>query len=90
MKQIAKLLCNPVQCMMFESSWRSYADDQGLKNSRASQQDPCFGAGIPQLMGLPPMEDPQTQAGLNPFILAQAKDLAMQALTKITNMSVPT
>lgn len=73
---------------MFESAWMSYAEDQGLQNSRASQQDPCFGSGISQLMGLPPMEDPQTQARLDPLILAQAKDLAMQALTKSTNMSV--
>lgn len=36
------------------------------------------------------MEDPQTQVHPNPLILAQAKDLGMRALTKITNLSVPT
>lgn len=90
MKQIAKLLCTPLQYMVFESAWRSYAEERELQNSRASQQDPCFGAGVSQLMGLHPMHDPQTQARLNPLILAQAKDLAMRALTKIADMSVPT
>lgn len=83
MKKIAKLLCTPLQYMLFESAWRSYAEDQELQNSRASQQDPCFGVGVSQLMGLHPVHDPQTQAHLNPLILAKAKDLAMQALTKL-------
>lgn len=74
LKQIAKLLSTPVQ------TWRSYAEDQELKNSRISQQDPCCGAGFSQLMGLPPMEDPQIQACLNSTILTQTKKLGMQAL----------
>lgn len=56
--RIAKLLCAAVQYMVFLSAWRSYAEEQELKNSRLSQQDPCFGAGVPQLMGLCLMEDP--------------------------------
>lgn len=76
-KQIAKLFCTPVQYMMFESAWRSYPEDQVLKNSRIAQQDPCFEGGILQLMELLPMEDPQTQAHLNSSILAQVKELGM-------------
>ncbi|KAF4804392.1 hypothetical protein TURU_008447 [Turdus rufiventris] len=35
-KQIAKLLCTPIQYMMFESTWRRYAEEQGLKNLESS------------------------------------------------------
>lgn len=77
MKQLVTLLCTVVQYMMFELTWKSYAENQGLENSRAPQQDPCFGAGISHLMRLPPREDPVTQARLTSPILAQAKDLAM-------------
>lgn len=90
MKQIATLFCATVQYMMFESKWKSHAEHQRLENSRALQQDPRFRAGISQLTGLPSTEDPQNQARLNPPILAQAKDLAMQALTKVVSTSVPT
>lgn len=37
-----KLLGTPVQYIMFKSSRRTYAEDQELKKSGASQQDPCF------------------------------------------------
>lgn len=72
-KQIAKLLCTPIQYMMFESTWRRYAEEQGLKNLEVPQQDPRFGAGFPQLMGLPPIDNSKMQARLNPSILAQAR-----------------
>lgn len=52
-KQTAKLLCTPVQYTMFESTWRYYAEEQGLRNSEAAQWDPCFGVGISKFMRLP-------------------------------------
>lgn len=64
--------------MLFESTWRSSAENQELKTLRVSQEDPCFGVGVCQLLGLPPLGDPQLQAKLHPLVLAQAKDLGMQ------------
>ncbi|XP_053835419.1 uncharacterized protein LOC128808402 isoform X1 [Vidua macroura] len=89
-KQIARLLCNPMQYLMFESTWEQYAEKQGLRNLALPKQDPCFGAGVPQLLGLPPVNNPQLQARLNPLILAQATDLGMQALMEVGNMALAT
>lgn len=58
MRQIIKLLCTPMECMMFEAAWRDLAVEQGLLNSEALQEDSCFGAGVSQLMGLRPTESP--------------------------------
>lgn len=58
MRQIVKLLCTPMECMMFEAAWRDLAVEQRLLNSEALQQDSCFGAEVSQLMGLPPIESP--------------------------------
>lgn len=44
--------------MLFESIWKSSAENQELKYLRASQEDPHFGAGVTQLLGLPPLGDP--------------------------------
>lgn len=45
-RQITKLLCTPVQCVMFEAAWRNFAEKQGLLNSEASQQDHALGQGL--------------------------------------------
>ncbi|XP_039562500.1 uncharacterized protein LOC120500974 [Passer montanus] len=89
-KQIAGLLCTPIEYMVFESTWKQHAEKQGLHNLVVPQQDPCFGAGVPELLGLPPINNPQVQARLNPLILAQARDLGMQALMKVGNMALAT
>lgn len=72
-KQLAKLICTPIQYMLFESIWKSSAEKQELKNLRVSQEDPHFGAGVTQLLGLPPLGHPQLQAKLHSLVLAQAK-----------------
>ncbi|XP_041260018.1 uncharacterized protein LOC121335705 [Onychostruthus taczanowskii] len=87
-KQIAELLCTPIEYMVFESTWKQYAEKQALCNLAVPQQDPCFGAGVPELLGLPPINNPQLQVRLNPLILAQARDLGMQALMKVGNMAL--
>lgn len=89
-KQIAGLLCTPMEYMVFESTWQRYVEKQGLRNLAVPQQDPCFGAGVPQLLGLPSINNPQLQARLNPLILAQAKDLGMQALMEVGKMALAT
>lgn len=76
--------------MMFESTWWQYADDQGLRNLKVLQQDPCFGAGVFHLVGLHPTDNPQLQARLHPSILVQARHLGMQALLKVADMVTPT
>lgn len=65
-KQTVKLLCASVQWMMFESTWQRYAEDQGQRNLEVPQQDPPFGAGVSQLMELPPVDNLQLQARLHP------------------------
>ncbi|XP_050830686.1 uncharacterized protein LOC108964007 [Serinus canaria] len=89
-KQIAGLLCTPMEYMVFESTWQRYVEKQGLRNLAVLQQDPCFGAGVPQLLGLPSINNPQLQARLNPLILAQAKDLGIQALMEVGKMALVT
>lgn len=89
-KQIACLLCTPKEYMMFESTWQRYVEKQGLRSLAVLQQDPCFGAGVPQLLGWPPINNPQLQARLNPLILAQARDLGMQALMEVGKMALVT
>lgn len=74
--------------MMFESTWRRYVEKQELRNLKVLQEDPCFGAGLTQHLGLPPINDPQLQTCLNPLILAQARDLGMQTLMKVGNLAM--
>lgn len=61
-----------------------------LKNLKVLQEDPHYGAVVPQLLGLPPLGDRRLQARLHPLILAQVKELGLQALFKVTNMATPT
>ncbi|XP_037994398.1 uncharacterized protein LOC119701599 [Motacilla alba alba] len=89
-KQIAGLLCTPVEYEVFESTWQRYAEEQGLHNLAVAQEDPRSGAGVPQLLGLPPINNPQSQARLNPLILAQARDLGIKALMEVGKMSLAT
>ncbi|XP_072785702.1 uncharacterized protein [Taeniopygia guttata] len=89
-KQIAQLLCTPMQYLMFESTWKQHAEKQELRNLALPQQDPRFGVGVPQLLGLPPVSNPRLQACLNPLILAQATDLGMQALMEVGSMGLAT
>lgn len=89
-KQIAKLCCTPAKYMMFESTWQWYAEDQSLQNLEVLQHDPHFGVGVSQLMGLPPVETLQLQAHLHSLILAQAKELGIEALMKVADMATLT
>lgn len=86
--QIAGLLCTPKEYMMFESTWKQKVERQGLRSLAVPQQDPCFGAGVSELLGWPPVNNPQLQARLNPLILAQARDLGMQALMEVGKMAL--
>lgn len=76
-KQLAKLMFNTVQYMAFESVRKSSAENQELKNLQVPHDDPHYQAGVPQLMGLSPVEDPKLQARLHPLVLAQVKDLGL-------------
>ncbi|XP_059329457.1 uncharacterized protein LOC132074056 [Ammospiza nelsoni] len=87
-KQIAGLLCTPKEYEMFESTWKENVERQGLRSLALPQQDPCFGAEVSQLLGWPPVNNPQLQARLNPLILAKARDLGMQALMKVGKMGL--
>ncbi|XP_077640431.1 uncharacterized protein LOC144246498 [Lonchura striata] len=89
-KQIAQLLCTPMEYLVFESTWKQHAEKQGLHNLALPQQDPCSAVGVPQLLGLPPVSNPRLQARLNPLILAQATDIGMQALMKVGSMGLAT
>uniref|UniRef100_A0A8U8B8W6 Uncharacterized protein n=1 Tax=Geospiza parvula TaxID=87175 RepID=A0A8U8B8W6_GEOPR len=89
-KQIARLLCTPMEYTMFESTWQRYVEKQALRSLAVPQQDPCFGAGVSQLLGWPPINNPQLQARLNPWILAQARDLGIQALMEVGKMALVT
>ncbi|KAF2973627.1 hypothetical protein EK904_008780 [Melospiza melodia maxima] len=86
--QIAGLLCTPKEYEMFESTWKENVERQGLRSLALPQQDPCFGAEVSQLLGWPPVHNPQLQARLNPLILAKARDLGMQALMKVGKMGL--
>ncbi|XP_054131785.1 uncharacterized protein LOC128936668 [Melozone crissalis] len=87
-KQIAGLLCTPKEYEMFESTWKQNVERQRLRSLAVPQQDPCFGAEVSQLLGWPPVNNPQLQARLNPLILAQARDLGMQALMEVGKMGL--
>uniref|UniRef100_A0A8C5ITU3 CCHC-type domain-containing protein n=1 Tax=Junco hyemalis TaxID=40217 RepID=A0A8C5ITU3_JUNHY len=89
-KQIAGLLCAPKEYVMFEFIWKEKVERQGLHSLAVPQQDPCFGAGVSQLLGWPPVNNPQLQARLNPWILAKARDLGMQALMEVGKMALVT
>lgn len=41
-------------------------------------------------MELPPVDNPQLQARLNPFVLVQARDIGMKALSKVAHLSTST
>lgn len=89
-KQIARLLCSPKEYMMFQFTWQQNVEEQELRSLAVPQQDPCFGAGVSQLLGWPPINNPQLQAHLNPLILAQARDLGIQALMEVGKMALVT
>lgn len=89
-KQIGRLLCTPKEYAMFQFTWQQNVEDQGLCSLAVPQQDPCFGAGVSQLLGWPPINNPQLQARLNPLILAQARDLGIQALMEVGKMALVT
>lgn len=89
-KQIARLLCTSMEYLMFEFTWQEKVEMRGLCSLAVSQQDPCFGAGVSQLLEWPLINNPQLQAHLNPFILAQARDLGMQALMQVGKMRLVT
>lgn len=55
-----------IQYMVFESAWKSSAEEQGLKNLKLPREDPHYGAGVSQLLGLTPVEDIRLQARLHP------------------------
>ena len=75
--------------VLWESHWRGAAEAASLRNLARQDDDPARGAGIPQLMGTGPLTAPTLQARLHPVILAQAKDLAYQALLKVPDTGKP-
>lgn len=90
-KQLAKLMFSAVQYLVFESAWKSSVEKQQLKNLDFPNEDPRYEPGVSQLLGLPPVSDPQFQARLHPLVLAQVKELGTQAtLFKVANMANPT
>lgn len=89
--QLAKLMFSTVQYLVFESAWKSSVENQQLKNLDFPNEDPRYEPGASQLLGLPPVSDPQFQARLHPLVLAQVKELGAQAtLFMVANMANPT
>lgn len=64
--QIAQMCFSPNQMLVFELQWRQLVNDVAFSNLKHSQDDPLFGAGLPQLMGNPPNNTLQLQARLYP------------------------
>lgn len=72
--------------LIFESQWRQLVNEVSLNNLERSQDDPHFGAGLPQLMGDPPNNTLQLQAKLHPLVLQQGKELTFPAMQHVLDI----
>ncbi|KAM4643273.1 endogenous retrovirus group K member 8 Gag polyprotein-like [Amazona ochrocephala] len=85
-KAVAEMLFTPTQKAVFLSDWRERCSVAARENSGRNRGDSLLDAGIPQLMGEPPVDTPQLQAQLAPEILRQSAELALKAMLKVPDV----
>nr|XP_013804869.1 PREDICTED: endogenous retrovirus group K member 5 Gag polyprotein-like [Apteryx mantelli mantelli]XP_013807647.1 PREDICTED: endogenous retrovirus group K member 5 Gag polyprotein-like [Apteryx mantelli mantelli] len=89
-KQLTELIFTPTQRVLFLTYWKELCEVAALQNLDGNNGDPLQGAGIPHLLGEPPIGSPQLQARLRPEILRQSTDLAYQAIIKVPEIGKAT
>ena len=67
--QLAAMILTPTQKLLFTQRWQDLCAQEALANLEKQPNDPLHGAGLPQLLGRPPLDDPRLQARLDPAIL---------------------
>ena len=67
--QLAAMILTPTQKLLFTQRWQDLCAQEALANLEKQPNDPLHGAGLPQLLGRPPLDDPRLQARLDPVIL---------------------
>ena len=77
------MILTPTQKLLFTQRWQDLCAQEALANLEKQPNDPLHGAGLPQLLGRPPLDDPRLQARLDPAILRLTARLAYQAMVKV-------
>ena len=67
--QLAAMILTPTQKLLFTQRWQDLCAQEAPANLEKQPNDPLHGAGLPQLLGQPLLDDPRLQARLDPAIL---------------------